>query len=406
MNAKNLFKALNEHALSLINYHIGVLRLEPEDFSDIDHEIRQILMKDKVHMQPACRERLYLPRSELGRGLESVEHKREQKHVQVKSTVVRHQHISTRRAAILKVEMDNQTHLSKIEDYLRIKYSIGEDLSSKSLAEAQKETLYSEIRKKKLDEKLYRAKNNPLISLKDSSTWLKDGNVKPRDEASFCNLQDRNMFLGAISKCQHCKNALKTVDHLASKCDRMLAHDYTRRHNEVVRCLHLLLCNNYGIKTQKRIRSHSVQEIVANERAEIRVDARIKTDIKVQNNRPDLFVLDKRRKEILLIEVGITNADLLESVEVEKTRKYDLLANELSLIYKCKTRIIPYVLTWDGVVTVHHKRYTKELGLSNGIEAYVQSKVLKKTLESLSFNQRRGHSDNEVEEAGLAFMTG
>ena len=242
-------------------------------------------------MQPACKERLYLPRLELGRGLQSVEHKSEQMLLQLKTS----EHISTRRVTILKVEKDNQTHLSKIDSYLKIKYGMSEDPTPKSLGEAQKESLYNEINKKKLHEKLYRAKANPIISLEDSSTWLKHGNMKPRDEASFCNLQDRNMFLGAISKCHHCKDALRTVDHLASKCDRMLSHDYTRRHNEVVRCLHLLLCNKYGIKTSKKIRSHSIQETVANANVEIRVDTRIRTDIK--DNRPDLFVLDKRRNE-------------------------------------------------------------------------------------------------------------
>jgi hypothetical protein len=133
--------------------------------------------------------------------------------------------------------------------------------------------------------------------------------------------------------------------------------------------------------------------------AEIRVDTRIRTDIKIQNNRPDLFVLDKRRNEIMLIEVGVTNQDLLQSVELEKTRKYDLLANELSLIYKCKVRIIPYVITWDGIVTEYHKKHIGKLGVSETIEAYIQSRVLKKTLESLSFDQRRGQEDDSFEAA-------
>ena len=90
---------------------------------------------------------------------------------------------------------------------------------------------------------------------------------------------------------------------------------------------------------------------MSNEFAEIRVDTRIKTDIKINNNRPDIFVYDKKRKEIILIEVGITNQDLLQTVEVEKQRKYDILANELSLLYKCKSKIFPYVITWDGLVT-------------------------------------------------------
>ncbi|TBU09137.1 hypothetical protein CWI36_0058p0050, partial [Hamiltosporidium magnivora] len=36
LNAKNLFSAINQHAISLINYHIGIVRLEPAGFSKLD----------------------------------------------------------------------------------------------------------------------------------------------------------------------------------------------------------------------------------------------------------------------------------------------------------------------------------------------------------------------------------
>src|SRR5690606_35945729 len=53
LNSKNLFKGINEHAISVINYHIGVLKLEPSDFSKLDDEIRKVLMDYKIHLQPA-----------------------------------------------------------------------------------------------------------------------------------------------------------------------------------------------------------------------------------------------------------------------------------------------------------------------------------------------------------------
>ena len=61
LNAKNLFKATNEFTISVINYYVGVVNIEPEEFKSIDDKIRQILSKYKVHLQPACKERLYLP---------------------------------------------------------------------------------------------------------------------------------------------------------------------------------------------------------------------------------------------------------------------------------------------------------------------------------------------------------
>lgn len=55
-----------------------MLRLEPEDFRELDQGIRAALNKHGAHLQPACIERLYLPRDEMGHGLHNVEHRSEQ----------------------------------------------------------------------------------------------------------------------------------------------------------------------------------------------------------------------------------------------------------------------------------------------------------------------------------------
>ncbi|TBU12274.1 hypothetical protein CWI38_0140p0020 [Hamiltosporidium tvaerminnensis] len=65
--------------------------------------------------------------------------------------------------------------------------------------------------------------------------------------------------------------------------------------------------------------SHSVHEILNN-------------DVKIRNNRQDIYILDKRQNTIALIEVRITSQDFLQVVETEKLRKYDLSANYLGLI--------------------------------------------------------------------------
>jgi hypothetical protein len=87
------------------------------------------------------------------------------------------------------------------------------------------------------------------------------------------------------------------------------------------------------------------------------------------NKKPDIFILDRNKKEIIIMGVGITSFDNLRTVEVEKNHKYDLLANHTGSLYKYKTRIIPYVMTWDGVVTKFHKQYRHEIGLDNRIQS-------------------------------------
>ncbi|TBU17925.1 hypothetical protein CWI38_0263p0040 [Hamiltosporidium tvaerminnensis] len=314
-----------------------------------------------MHLCPGCKECLYLPRTELERSLHGVELRSEYMLLQLLDCLEESKEISTRRAAILKVENNNKTHLALIKGFLKVKYRLVEEVTKKSLEEAQLAKLYNEIEKRKLHSKLYNARKNELVSVSDSSRWLKRGNIRPRDEAVFCYIQDRNVFWGAD-------------DHLATRCEKMLCHDYTRRHNEVVRCLHLLLLNRY--------KSHSVQEILDNEYAEIRVDSRIKTDIKIRNNRPDIFFLDKKKNKITLIEVGITSQDSLQIVKTEKLRMYDELDNDVE--------IIPYVMTWDGIVTKYHKSHLKRLEIPMNVETYIQSIILKKTVETISFDRRRG----------------
>ncbi|TBU11924.1 hypothetical protein CWI38_0978p0020, partial [Hamiltosporidium tvaerminnensis] len=229
LNAKNLFSAINQHAISLINYHIGIVRLEPADFSKLDDAVRAVLVKNKIHLRPGCKERLYLPRTELRRGLHSVELQSEHMLLQLLDCLEKSKEISTRRAAILKVENNNKSHLALIKGFLKVKYRLVEEVTKKSLEEAQLAKLYNEIEKRKLHSKLYNARKNELVSVSDSSRWLKRGNIRPRNEAVFCYIQDRNVFWGADGVCQHCGKSGKTVDHLATRCEKMLGHDYTRR---------------------------------------------------------------------------------------------------------------------------------------------------------------------------------
>ena len=62
-----------------------------------------------------------------------------------------------------------------------------------------------------------------------------------------------------------------------------------------------------------------IQEI--SKYVEIRVDTTVATSTKQSANRPDIVIHDKKRREIILIE--ITSQDQLQIVENEKRRKYD-----------------------------------------------------------------------------------
>ena len=109
----------------------------------------------------------------------------------------------------------------------------------------------------------------------------------------------------------------------------------------------------------------------------------------LENNKPDLMIHDLKSNEIIIIEVGITNKRILPSVETTKGRKYEDLAGDLKLMFRpAKITLIPIVLTWDGLVTRHFSRYMRQLGISERLQAYIQTKVLKRTCESVIIDAR------------------
>lgn len=95
--------------------------LEPDEFKKLDESIRQTLIHNELHLQPACKERLYLPRTELGRGLINIEHRSELMLLKLFTSFNQTKHVIKRRSAILKVHNNEKTHLWFIDLYLKNK---------------------------------------------------------------------------------------------------------------------------------------------------------------------------------------------------------------------------------------------------------------------------------------------
>ena len=170
-----------------------------------------------------------------------------------------------------------------------------------------------------------------------------------------------------------------------------------------MRCIHLHYTTKYGFNRSKKLKTYKVEKVISNEKVKIKSDTPILTECHLDHNKPDIMIHDTKAKEIILIEVGITNKSLLIQTEVTKSRKYEMLANELKCLYPgTSVNIIPVVLTWDGIVTKFFRRYMEEIGLNKNIQAYLQTVTLKRTLESIlidcKVNERTDWIDQELNE--------
>ena len=82
-----------------------------------------------------------------------------------------------------------------------------------------------------------------------------------------------------------------------------------------------------------------MQKVVSDRGVEICVDTRIEIDVK----RAGIVVLNRRRTLAVLIEIGTASQKQLQTMQVIKARKYDLLAGKNNQMYTSKS--IPYVMT-------------------------------------------------------------
>lgn len=118
----------------------------------------------------------------MGRGLHKIEHKSEKMLLQLWETLNKNKNISTRRAAILKVEENNKTHLALIKIFFGANYDLPE-VNLENLSKTQVKRLQDDILKKSKHEKIIKANRNEMVDIKSSSIWLYRGNNSLTTEA-------------------------------------------------------------------------------------------------------------------------------------------------------------------------------------------------------------------------------
>ncbi|GIX65779.1 reverse-transcriptase domain containing protein,putative [Babesia caballi] len=250
LSAKNLFRAVNQYALTVPNYYIGVVPLEPYQFARLDRMVRKQLYEKGAHKHCANISRLYLPRKELGRGLHNLEFRAEMMLLNLWLTLSADENKSTRRAAILQHHRQTYSHASLITTYLHDKYGLtirdNEAIPKtiQHLRKLQNRSLYNVISTTKLHKLLFSRRELDSVDLEESTLWLRKSMLTPQEEAKLINLQDRNLqWMSSKKNHKKCGKYLD-VEHLASKCDRLLHTDYVRRHNEVARRIHRTLAKH------------------------------------------------------------------------------------------------------------------------------------------------------------------
>ena len=179
----------------------------------------------KIVRNAANIDRLYLKRSMMGRGLLSLVDKAEIMLLNLHNHLVMNQETTT----ILDQEKEQATQLSSIRDYLQIKYELEMvNITPSEVVKSQLKVRLDRIASKRMHNVLYTNEEENIDFIR-SSFWLLKGNTSPQTEGLLTKFQDRNIYFGTGSKCQHCRTGPKSVDHLATNCGRLLNFEYKKK---------------------------------------------------------------------------------------------------------------------------------------------------------------------------------
>ena len=73
LNASNKYQALNSFAVPVVTYSFNIINWKQNELQKMDRKTRKILTKERMHHPKADVDRMYLPRSQGGRGLTQLE---------------------------------------------------------------------------------------------------------------------------------------------------------------------------------------------------------------------------------------------------------------------------------------------------------------------------------------------
>lgn len=380
LNSRNYVKAINEWVVALMNYFIGILDFSEHSYRKLDLVIRKSLYKNKTASKTGSVERLYLPREDCGRGVKSIVHRSEK--MLLKMNTDFKNSCMTRRKFIMANEKNRGSMLANIDALLKTKYNLNVDELKHitRLEERQIKELKTTIDEKVIHGLFFKDWEN--MDRLRSSTWIVCGMTNPFQESLWMNMQDRNLFQQRI-KCRWCNSSKKSMDHIATRCIKGYQRRYKERHAEVLKVIHSNLMNKFNIKIVKRIRNYQTESVVENDDVRIICEMPFVMEKIIKHNKPDLIIINKRQRMVTIVEVGITNKDILRRVEVEKRNKYEELATEIGRLLKYRVEIIPFVISWDGCVTNKNKGHCRHIKMDDRLFGYVQTIVLKETYKCI-----------------------
>ena len=127
---------------------------------------------------------------------------------------------------------------------------------------------------------------------------------------------------------------------------------------------------------------HNLAPVLENDSHKLLWDFNIKTDHLIRARRPDLIIINKRKRICKIVDFAVPADPRINLKESEKKDKYLDLARELKKLWNMKVTIVPIVIGALGTVTKGLLEGLEVLGVSGRVET-IQTIALLRTARIL-----------------------
>jgi len=380
LNSANKMKAINSLATPVVTYSYNIINWNMSEIKRLDSKTRKLLTMERMHHPKADVDRIYLPRSEGGRGLIQLEKA-------YKTTVIGlHAYLEHTEDTLMKLvnahEKQKKSHsvfkeakkysrelqmetLPSKEDRNITEYA----KKIKKIAKEHATTQQKEVwRSKPLHGQYPNRVQKPDVEQSQTHRWLRSAGLKAETEGLIIAAQDQSLATRAhqhyIFKnvsidptCRMCHEHDETVDHLVSGCPVLARNEFIHRHDRAATYIHWKILHHYNLPTASKWYEHRPSTVSEGNGVTILWDMKIFTDRLISANRPDIIIKDIQNKTCYMIDMAVPSERNVSTKEVEKLSKYKDLEIEINRMWGMRTVVIPVVIGALGLVKKDQDRY-------------------------------------------------
>ena len=314
LSSRNLIKGINTWAVPLVRYLGPFLKWTREELRQMDQRTRKLMTMHKaLHLKDNV-DRLYVPRKGGGRRLASIED-------------------------------SIDTSIQRLKVYIE-KYERGLITAIRNNTDKTIDNRMTKTRKQKWEEKQLNGGFKQLInniSHDKTWTWLRKGNFKRETVSLLMAAQNSAIRTNHIkpkidkmqqnSNCRLCGDRDETINHIISECSKLAQKEYKARHDWVGKGIHWEMCKKFKFDHANKWYMHNPAPVLENDTHKLLWDFNIQTDYLISARRPDLIIINKKKKICKTVNFAVPADHRIKLKECEKKDKFLNLARELKKLW-------------------------------------------------------------------------